>query len=205
MLPTLGAVYSCVIGTEALLSSLEGTVSIGGVRAAFLRAEASEDEELAVGGLRPTRVGAQRAGDLLLYVIAIERMSTIRRDLRTALTCRIAAHICTAVMINAAQCDDVAHAAGVVPVLREQSIEGGAAYHSGAKGPLPSGRGVNGPLLFLCSNTRALLPVGARALTPCGVACGPAPAGASFQAMVRGVPLGKPPAGTTGAVHSSRT
>src|SRR5260370_2538120 len=128
MLPTLGAVYSCVIGTEALLSSLEGTVSIGGVRAAFLRAEASEDEELAAAGLRPTRVGAQRAGDLWLYVIAMERMSTIRRDLRTALTCRIAAHICAAVMINAAQCDDVAHAAGVVPVLREQSIEGGAAY-----------------------------------------------------------------------------
>ncbi len=48
-------------------------------------------------------------------------------------------------------------------------------YHSGARGPLPSGRGVNGPLLLLCSNTRALLPVGARALTPCGVACGPAP------------------------------
>src|SRR5258708_29304835 len=65
--------------------------------------------------------------------------------------------------------------------------------------------GVNGPLLFLCSNTRARLPVGARALPPCGVACGPAPSGASFQAMVRGVPLGKPPAGTTGAVHSSRT
>src|SRR5260221_779945 len=75
-------------------------------------------------------------------------------------------------------------------------------YHSGASGPLPSGRGVNGPLRFLGSNTRALLPVGARALTPCGVACGPAPAGASFQAMVRGGPLGKPPAGTTSAVHS---
>src|SRR5260370_40506747 len=39
--------------------------------------------------------------------------------------------------------------------------------------PLPSGRGVNGPLRFLCSNTRAILPVGARALTPCGVALGP--------------------------------
>src|SRR5258708_5510064 len=49
----------------------------------------------------------------------------------------------------------------------------GTSYHSGARGPLPSGRGVNGPLLLLCSNTRALLPVGARALTPCGVACGP--------------------------------
>ena len=46
-------------------------------------------------------------------------------------------------------------------------------YHSGARGPLPSGMGVNSPPLFLCSNTRALLPVGARALTPCGVACGP--------------------------------
>ncbi len=35
-------------------------------------------------------------------------------------------------------------------------------YHSGARGPLPSGMGVNSPPLFLCSNTRALLPVGAR-------------------------------------------
>src|SRR5260221_7797463 len=46
-------------------------------------------------------------------------------------------------------------------------------YHSGARGPLPEGRGANGPLRFLGSNTRALLPVGARGLTPCGVACGP--------------------------------
>src|SRR5258707_8735244 len=46
----------------------------------------------------------------------------------------------------------------------------GCIYHSGARGPLPSGMGGNGPLLFLCSNTRAILPVCSRPLTPCWLA-----------------------------------
>jgi hypothetical protein len=74
-------------------------------------------------------------------------------------------------------------------------------YHPGARGPLPSGRGMNGPLPP--DNHCVILELFVRAMNPCGVACGPAPSGAPCQAMVRGVPLGKPPAGKISAVHSS--
>jgi hypothetical protein len=51
---------------------------------------------------------------------------------------------------------------------------------------------------LLFSNTRAILPVCARAMTSCVVAFGPVHR--HNLSRVRGVPLGKPPAGTTGAV-----
>jgi len=73
-------------------------------------------------------------------------------------------------------------------------------YHPGARGPLPSGRGMNGPLPE--GSHCDILELFVRAMNPCVVACGPAPSGAFFQSMVRGVPLGKPPAGKIIAVHS---
>src|SRR5258707_4566455 len=63
---------------------------------------------------------------------------------------------------------------------------------------LPSGREVNGPHPFCCSNACAILPVRARAMNPCGVAFGPVHL--HNLSRVRGVPLDKPPVGKTCAV-----
>jgi hypothetical protein len=69
-------------------------------------------------------------------------------------------------------------------------------YHPEARGSLPLGMGVNGPLLL--GNLRVIVRVFARAMNPCVVAA--RPVHRHTLARVRGVPLGKPPAGKTCAV-----
>jgi hypothetical protein len=95
----------------------------------------------------------------------------------------------------------VAGQSAQLPEIKQARPEYQDIYHPGARGPLPAGRGMNGPLPE--GSHCVLLERFVRALNPCGVACGPAPAGAPCQAMVRGVPLGKPPAGKISAVPSS--
>jgi hypothetical protein len=48
-------------------------------------------------------------------------------------------------------------------------------YHLGARGPLPSGMGVHGPVPL--GNLRATVRMFARAMNPCLVAFAPAPLG----------------------------
>ena len=73
-------------------------------------------------------------------------------------------------------------------------------YHSGARGPLPSGRRDESPSTPCSSeNICAMLDLFARAMNPCVVAFGPV---LFAPSNVRGVPLEKPPAGTTFAVAS---
>jgi hypothetical protein len=57
-------------------------------------------------------------------------------------------------------------------------------YQCGARGPLPLGIGVNGPLHWPYANTCAMLALFARAMNPCLVASGP---GLFAQPTVRGV------------------